>query len=87
MRNIRFRCGMVENVHRYRTVLIGLVFVFVSVLQITFYFVAFRGTQHLTIDEKEIGYFFLKNLCNIFFFKNFDIFLCFLKKIISFLKV
>lgn len=51
--NVRFRCGMVENVHRYRAVFIGLVFVIVSLIQIGFYFVAFRGNQHLTINEKE----------------------------------
>jgi len=43
---------MVENVHRYRSVLIGLVFVVASVLQIIFYTFIYHGTEHLAIDNK-----------------------------------
>lgn len=43
---------MVENVHRYRPVLIGLVFLAISLLQIVLYVFVYRDTHHLTIDQK-----------------------------------
>lgn len=43
---------MVENVHRYRSVLIGFALLFVSIIQFSVFYVTTNKEHHLSIDEK-----------------------------------